>query len=39
MRLRRQYLTKNDCYQTDRTISVRGVMVHSTGADNPRVSR
>ena len=39
MRLRRQYLTKNDCYQTDRTISVRGVMVHSTGADNPRVCR
>lgn len=39
MRLRKQYLTKNDCYQADRTIRVRGVMVHSTGADNPRVSR
>lgn len=39
MRLRRQYLTKNDCYQADRTIAVRGVMVHSTGANNPLVSR
>lgn len=39
MRLRRQYLTQNDCYQADRTIPVRGVMVHSTGADNPRVCR
>ena len=39
MRLRQQYLTKNDCYRAGRTISVRGVMVHSTGANNPRVSR
>ena len=39
MRLREQYLTKNDCYKTNRTIQVRGVMVHSTAADNPRVSR
>lgn len=39
MRLRTQYLTKNDCYQTGRTIQVKGVMVHSTGANNPRVSR
>ena len=39
MRLRRQYLTQNDCYRTDRTIRVQGVMVHSTGANNPRVSR
>ena len=39
MRLRRQYLTQNDCYRTGRTIDVRGVMVHSTGADNPWVCR
>ena len=39
MRLRKQYLTENDCYKTNRTIRVRGVMVHSTAADNPRVSR
>lgn len=39
MRLRQQFLRQNDCYQTGRTIQVRGVMVHSTGADNPRVAR
>ena len=39
MRLRKQYLTENDCYQAHRSIQVKGVMVHSTGADNPRVCR
>ena len=39
MRLRRQYLTRNDCYKAGRVIVPRGVMVHSTGVDNPRVSR
>lgn len=39
MRLRRQLLTRSDCYQAGRTIQVQGVMVHSTGADNPRVAR
>ena len=39
MRLRRQYLTRNDCFLAGRIITPRGVMVHSTGADNPRVSR
>lgn len=39
MRLRQQILTKNACYQAGRTIRVKGVMVHSTGANNPRVSR
>ena len=39
MRLERQILTRNDCYTKGRTISPRGVMVHSTGANNPRVSR
>lgn len=39
MRLRQQFLTRNDCYKAQRTISVKGVMVHSTGADNPRVCR
>lgn len=39
MRLRQRFLTQNDCYQSGRTIDVRGVMVHSTGADNPWVSR
>lgn len=39
MRLRQQYLTRNDCYRAGKTIRVKGVMVHSTGADNPHVSR
>lgn len=39
MRLRQQYLTRNDCFRSGRTIKPKGVMVHSTGANNPRVSR
>ena len=39
MRLLQQFQTKNDCYKAGKTIAVKGVMVHSTGANNPRVSR
>ena len=39
MRLRKQILTENDCFKTARTITPKGVMVHSTGANNPNVSR
>ena len=39
MWLRQQLLTKNDCYKAGRTIQVKGVMVHSTGANNPKVCR
>lgn len=39
MRLRKQYLTRNDCYRAGRTIRPQGVMVHSTGANNPSVDR
>ena len=39
MRLRQQMLIRNDCYQEGRTIRPLGVMIHSTGANNPRVSR
>ena len=39
MNLRKQILTHNDCYKAGRTIVPKGVMVHSTGADNPWVSR
>jgi len=39
MRLRQRYLTRNDCYRAGRHIQVQGVMVHSTGANNPRVAR
>ena len=39
MRLRQQILTKNDCYRAGNTIRPKGVMVHSTGKNNPNVSR
>ena len=39
MRLRKQILTHNNCYTVGRTIKPTGIMVHSTGANNPRVSR
>ena len=32
-------LTQNDCYKTGQTITPKGVMVHSTGADNPNIKR
>lgn len=39
MILYQQILTRNDCYAAGRTIVPKGVMVHSTGANNPSVSR
>lgn len=39
MNLVQQYLTHNDCYKAGRTITPLGVMVHSTGVNNPWVSR
>lgn len=39
MQLRKLILTQNACYRAGRKISVRGIMVHSTGANNPRLSR
>ena len=32
-------LTKNDCYKAGKKITPKGVMVHSTGANNPNLSR
>lgn len=32
-------LTANDCYKANRRIAPRGVMVHSTGANNPMLRR
>lgn len=32
-------LTENDCYKAGRTIKPKGVMVHSTGANNPNLKR
>lgn len=39
MNLLRCILTENDCYKTKRIIKPKGVMVHSTGADNPTLKR
>ena len=32
-------LTANDCYKTNQWIKPKGVMVHSTGANNPTLKR
>lgn len=39
MNLIQCYLKENDCYKTGRAITPKGVMVHSTGANNPKVAR
>lgn len=39
MNLHKQILTKNECYLADRWIVPKGIMVHSTGANNPNLRR
>lgn len=39
MNLRKLILTKNECYQVGKKITVKGIMVHSTGANNPNLKR
>lgn len=39
MRLIQQLLTRNECYIAGKTIRPQGVMVHSTGTNNPKVFR
>ena len=39
MNLHTCYLTNNDCYKAGKTITPKGVMVHSTGANNPYLKR
>lgn len=39
MEFRKQFLVNNDCYKAGRKITVKGLMLHSTGANNPKVSR
>jgi hypothetical protein len=39
MNLRKLLLTNNACYKAGRTIGVKGIMVHSTGANNPNLKR
>ena len=37
MNLRKLIFTNNACYKAGRTITVKGIMVHSTGANNPNL--
>lgn len=39
MKLITNILTKNDCYTSGKKIIVKGIMVHSTGANNPNLKR
>ena len=39
MNFRKLILTKNACYKAGRTITPKGIMVHSTGANNPNLKR
>ena len=39
MNLQKLLLTKNNCYKTGKTINPEGIMVHSTGANNPNLKR
>lgn len=39
MNLKTLLLTKNACYLAGRTIVPKGIMVHSTGANNPNLKR
>ena len=37
MQYRENFLTRNDCYRSGRTIRPRGIVVHSTGTDQKRI--
>lgn len=39
MNLRKLIFTENRCYKAGRTIKPKGIMVHSTGANNPWLKR
>ena len=39
MKLKTVLATKNECYIAGKKINVRGIMVHSTGANNPNLKR
>ena len=39
MNLQKLILTENACYKAGQKITVKGIMVHSTGANNPKLSR
>lgn len=39
MNLYKCYATRNECYKAGKTIKPKGIMVHSTGANNPNLKR
>jgi len=39
MNLRKLIFTNNACYKAGRTITPKGILVHSTGANNPNLKR
>ena len=39
MNLHKLLLTNNDCYKAGKTMTPKGIMVHSTGANNPNLKR
>ena len=39
MEITKYYLTKNDCYRAGVSFKPRGIIVHSTGANNPNLRR
>ena len=39
MKLHKLFLTENACFQAGRVIKPKGIMVHSTGANNPNLCR
>ena len=39
MNLNKLIFTENACYKAGRKITVKGIMVHSTGANNPNLKR
>ena len=39
MEITKNILTHNDCYKEYDTIKPKGIMVHSTGVNNPKISR
>ena len=39
MNLHKLLLTNNDCYKSGKTMTPKGIMVHSTGANNPWLKR
>ena len=39
MELKKCILTKNNCYKKGQKINPKGIVVHSTGANNPNLKR